>query len=216
MVNEEWRAARRVAVFGSWRPEGLSRDALLWSYELGRLIADRKMILVTGGSGGIVLSCRKGCRRAGGINLGVLPDAHVSDEMREEAVVDIAVPTGLGVLGRMPILTEMADYAIAIGGGAGTLVEVALTYLQRKVVVVVEGLRRPGDPAVSQLLTRQSTITLAHSPVVCGYLDSKPDHLVRPVHVVGSVTPEIALSIANDLYEQIGKQPMATSEVSDR
>jgi len=212
----DWQSKRKVAVFGSWRPEGLSRRAIDWSYQLGSLIAKAEMILVTGGSGGVVLACRRGCRDAGGMNLAVLPDDHISDEMRDQTVVDIAVPTGLGVLGRMPILTESADYGIAVGGGAGTLVEVALTYLQRKIVVVVEGLRRRGDPAISRVLTRRSRVKIAGATAIRGYLDSKPEYLVRPIHVVNLVSPARALQIADGLYRALGTEPLGPSDVADR
>lgn len=215
MVATDWQSARRIGVYGSWRPVGLTRNAIRWSYELGGLIAHHG-ILVTGGSGGVVLSCRQGCRDAGGMNLAVLPDAHVSDTIREENIVDIAIPTGLGVLGRMPSLTEVADYAIAIGGGAGTFVEIALTYLQRKIIVVVETMRRRGDPEISRILTRRHTKKVGNVTVLAGYLDSKPPELVRPIHVLRNVSPAAALNVATALYESIGRQALATSEVADR
>lgn len=208
-----WHSARKLAVYASWRPEGINTDSMQWAYELGELIGARKNILVTGGSAGMVLSCRRGCRDAGGVNLAVLPDAVMSDDLKQKSVIDIAIPTGLGVLGRMPVLAETADYAIAIGGGAGTLIEVALTYLQRKVVLVVENLRRRGDPAISRILSRRSRTLFTGVPAIRGYLDSKPDTLVLPIHVVTTaVQPATALAIADELYEHIGTQPIAAAE----
>jgi len=67
--------------------------ALLLAERIGRLVAQRGGILVTGGKGGVMEAACKGAKEAGGLTVGILPG-----ESRDEANphVDIALPTGMG------------------------------------------------------------------------------------------------------------------------
>jgi uncharacterized protein (TIGR00725 family) len=91
-------------------------------------------------------ACR-GAREAGGRTLGILPGGN-----RTEAneFVDVAVPTGLGE-GRNALVVRAADALVAIGGGYGTLSEIALALRAGKPVIGVgsweiEGVQVAADP----------------------------------------------------------------------
>jgi hypothetical protein len=119
-----------VAVVG---PGSAGEDELAAAEEAGRLIAARGALLVCGGLGGVMEAACRGAHEAGGTTLGLLP----GDDRREaNEFVDIAVPTGLGE-GRNALVVRAADAVVAIGGGYGTLSEIALALRAGKPVIGV-------------------------------------------------------------------------------
>jgi uncharacterized protein (TIGR00725 family) len=112
-----------VAVVG---PGSAGEDELAAAEEAGRLIAARGALLVCGGLGGVMEAACRGAHEAGGTTLGLLP----GDDRREaNEFVDIAVPTGLGE-GRNALV-------VRVGGGYGTLSEIALALRAGKPVIGV-------------------------------------------------------------------------------
>lgn len=99
----------------------------------GVAVAAAHAVLVCGGLGGVMEAACRGARSLGGMTVGILPG-----EDREEANgwVDLAIPTGLGEA-RNALVVRTADAVVAIGGGWGTLSEIALAgKLARPVVCV--------------------------------------------------------------------------------
>ena len=107
-----------VAVVGA---SAASADELDQAYAAGRRLAELGAVLVTGGRGGVMEAACRGAKEAGGQTVGILPGLR-----REEAneFVDMAIPTGLGEM-RNALVVRAADALVAIGGGWGTLSEVA-------------------------------------------------------------------------------------------
>jgi uncharacterized protein (TIGR00725 family) len=66
-------------------------------------------------------ACR-GAREAGGTTVGLLPG---TDRAEANEFVDVVIPTGLGEA-RNALVVRAADALIAVGGGYGTLSEIAL------------------------------------------------------------------------------------------
>jgi uncharacterized protein (TIGR00725 family) len=112
---------------------------------VGELLVDAGFRLVTGGLGGVMEAACRGGRRARryqpGATVGVLPG---DDAAAANRFVDVALPTGLGH-GRNAIVAR-ADAVVAIGGGAGTLAELAFAWIFDRLVVA---LRRDGLPGWS-------------------------------------------------------------------
>ena len=102
---------------------------------VGRGVAERGAVLLTGGRTGVMEAASRGARDAGGTTLGVLPGAS-SAESPPNAFVDVALFTGLGEA-RNWVNVCASDAIIAIGGGFGTLSEIALALKARKPVVLV-------------------------------------------------------------------------------
>jgi uncharacterized protein (TIGR00725 family) len=98
---------------------------------VGRLLAGRDVLVVTGGLGGVMEAASRGAREAGGETLGILPGL---DRDAANEYVDVAVPTGLGEA-RNALVVRAADVLIAVGGGYGTLSEIALALKAGKPVV---------------------------------------------------------------------------------
>ena len=101
------------------------------AFELGRLLARRGAVVVTGGLGGVMASASRGAASAGGTVVGVLPGL---DRREANEWVTVAIPTGLGEL-RNGLVVRAADAVVAVGGGYGTLSEIALALKAGKRVV---------------------------------------------------------------------------------
>ena len=117
--------------------------------EVGRLLAERGVTVVTGGLGEVMAAAARGAKGAGGTTIGILPG-----ETRADANpwLDHVVVTGIGH-GRNLAVVASGDAVIAVGGRYGTLAEIgfALT-LGRPVVVLepgweVDGVQRAQTPA---------------------------------------------------------------------
>jgi uncharacterized protein (TIGR00725 family) len=83
----------------------------------------------------------RGARSAGGLTVGLLPTDDVRDA---NAYIDVAIATGLGHA-RNAILARTADGVIAIGGGLGTLSEVALALRNGRPIIGIKTWRFDRD-----------------------------------------------------------------------
>lgn len=110
---------RYVAVVG---PGQATEHDLAAAEEIGRLLAQGGATVVTGGLGGVMAAACRGAMQAGGTTVGLLPG---HDRSAGNEWLSVAIPTGLGEL-RNGLVVRAADALIAIGGGHGTLSEVAL------------------------------------------------------------------------------------------
>jgi uncharacterized protein (TIGR00725 family) len=108
-----------VGVAGASQPEA----ALLNQAELlGRRLAEAGAVVVCGGGPGVMEAVCRGARAAGGTTVGLLPGL---DRREGNPHLSVAVPTGLGQ-GRNLLLVRSSDALVAVGGGFGTLSEIAL------------------------------------------------------------------------------------------
>src|SRR5881296_2509634 len=108
--------------------------ALRMAEEVGRLIAERKGIVVTGGLSGVMEAVSRGAKNAGGLVVGMLPGF---DKRDANEYVDIAITTGMGWM-RNTLTVRAADAVIMISGGIGTLNELTVAY-EIKPTVILEG-----------------------------------------------------------------------------
>jgi len=97
--------------------------------------------LVCGGRGGVMEAACEGFREARdrgegqGVTVGILPG---DDPAEANRFVDVALPTGIG-LARNAVVVQAASGVVAVGGGAGTLSEIALAWQFGKPVAPVAG-----------------------------------------------------------------------------
>ena len=137
-------SAPPVAVAGPGRAdESQERSA----FEVGRLLAERGAVVVTGGLGGVMAAACRGARSAGGMTVGLLPG---TDRSEANEWVAVAIPTGLGEL-RNGLVVRACEALIAVGGGYGTLSEIALALKAGKPVVgltswPIDGIANVSDP----------------------------------------------------------------------
>jgi uncharacterized protein (TIGR00725 family) len=113
---------------------------------VGRGVAERGAVLLTGGRSGVMEAASRGARDAGGLTVGVLPGAGAGDAP-PNPYVDVALYTGLGEA-RNWVNVCACDALIAIGGGFGTLSEIALALKARRPVVLLGSWRFEMDGTV--------------------------------------------------------------------
>jgi uncharacterized protein (TIGR00725 family) len=131
-----------IAVVGPG--QGPAEPELALAEEAGAAVAEAGAGLVCGGLGGVMEAACRGARSRGGITVGLLPG---TDRDAANGWVVVALPTGLGEA-RNALVVRAADAVVAIGGGWGTLSEIALA-LKTGVPVVGIGTWEPvrgGEP----------------------------------------------------------------------
>jgi uncharacterized protein (TIGR00725 family) len=111
-------AERYVAVVG---PGDATPAELAVAEELGAALASAGAIVVCGGLGGVMEAACRGAKSRRGLTVGLLPGL---DRSAANGWVDVALPTGMGEL-RNGLVVRAADAVVAVGGGAGTLSEIA-------------------------------------------------------------------------------------------
>jgi uncharacterized protein (TIGR00725 family) len=137
---------RAVAVVGAGDASTAEREA---AEEVGRLLGERGCLVVTGGLGGVMAAASRGAASAGAVTVGLLPGL---DRGEANEWVSVPIPTGLGEL-RNGLVVRAAEGLVAVGGGHGTLSEVALALKAGKPVVglgfgyAVEGVAAAGGAA---------------------------------------------------------------------
>jgi uncharacterized protein (TIGR00725 family) len=120
-------------------------EAFVKAGAVGREIARRGAVLICGGLGGVMECACRGARSVGGTTIGVLPGTDACDA---NEYVDIPIVTGMGQA-RNAIIVQTADAIIAIGGGYGTLSEIALALRLDKPLVGLGtwSMQYNGEPA---------------------------------------------------------------------
>lgn len=115
-----------IAVFGGNRVDA---EVAMLAEQLGRGLVDAGFRLVCGGLGGVMAALSCGARASkqwsGAEVIGLLPGW--TEHEQPNPWIDIPLPTGMGSQ-RNNLVARVADAAIAIGGGAGTLSEIALAW----------------------------------------------------------------------------------------
>lgn len=110
---------------------------------IGREIAARGYVLVTGGTTGVPYEAAKGAKAENGMVVGISPakDAceHVKVYKKPLDYVDVMIYTGLGFNGRNIINVRTSDALIFVAGEAGTLNEFTIAYYEGKVMGVLTG-----------------------------------------------------------------------------
>jgi uncharacterized protein (TIGR00730 family) len=126
-----------ITVFGGSQPKA-GDTAYAEAQELGKLLAQRGHIVLTGGYIGTMEAVSRGASEAGGHVIGVTcedienwrkvgPNRWVKEEWRKKTLIE-----------RLQALVEGCDAALALPGGPGTLTEISLLWN----LMIVESLHR--------------------------------------------------------------------------
>ena len=101
--------------------------------EVGAIVAELGLTLVTGGREGVMEEASRGASEAGGLVLGLVPSAEFAEANRW---CEVVVPTGLGHA-RNAVTPLAGDVVIAIGGGAGTLSEICFAWMHGRPILAL-------------------------------------------------------------------------------
>ncbi|HUU51143.1 MAG TPA: TIGR00725 family protein [Nitrospinota bacterium] len=99
--------------------------------DVGRFIAKRGGVLITGGLSGVMEAASKGAKEEGGLTVGILPGFEDTDANR---YIDIPIVTGLDHA-RNVIVVRSSQAIIAINGEYGTLSEISIALKIGKPVI---------------------------------------------------------------------------------
>ena len=152
-----------IAVAG---PGEAGMDELALAEEAGAAVAEARCGLVCGGLGGVMEAACRGARSRGGLTVGLLPGL---DREAANGWVEVAIPTGLGEA-RNALVVRAADALVAIGGGWGTLSEIALA-LKAGLPVVGIGTWEPalrGEPAAAVVAADDPKLAVAEALRLAG------------------------------------------------
>ena len=108
-----------IGVAGASQPDA---SVIPMAETLGRYLAEAGAIVVCGGGLGVMTAVCRGAQAAGGQTVGLLPGG---DRAAGNPYLTVALPTALGE-GRNLLLVRASDALVAVGGGFGTLSEIAL------------------------------------------------------------------------------------------
>jgi uncharacterized protein (TIGR00725 family) len=126
-------------------PAEAGPEVVVAAEAVGRELAARGAVVVCGGLGGAMEAACRGAKEAGGTTVGLLPGL---DRRDANPHVDVAVLTGLGEA-RNALVVRTGDALVAVGGGYGTLSEIALALRTGKRVVGLRTWEIDGIEAVS-------------------------------------------------------------------
>lgn len=111
------------------------------AYQLGSVIAQRNLVLITGGCPGLPYECARGAKDNGGLSVGISPalslDEHVHKYISPSDAFDVIVYTGSGLMGREVTNIHSSDMVVILGGRSGTLGKFAIAYNEGKVIGVL-------------------------------------------------------------------------------
>jgi len=121
-----------VAVIGTRTPTASQVTA---ASAMGQLLAQHGVTVLCGGRSGVMEEVCRGVAEAGGLSIGLLPD---DEPEAANPYVTVPLATGIGVA-RNALIARAACCLVAIGGGYGTLSEIAFALQFRRPVFLLDG-----------------------------------------------------------------------------
>ena len=143
----------QILVAGS-SEDHCDEKTLKLAYEVGREIARRGAILITGGLGGVMEASSRGAKEAGGLVVGIIP---YEDTYHANQYCDVVVATGIG-WARNFATAYSADAVIMVGGGAGTAIEALVAYFKGKPIIALKGSGGYADEAAGKYLDERRIV----------------------------------------------------------
>lgn len=143
-IMEERAQALHISVGVMGSAGGLlSQEVLDKAFEMGRAIALRGCVLITGACPGLPHQAVKGAKSANGVVVGISPalnfEEHAIKYRSPYQGYDALVYTGSGLMGREIENIRSCDLVVFMGGRSGTLGEFAIAYDEGKVIGVLQG-----------------------------------------------------------------------------
>lgn len=144
--------------------------------KIGELLAERGVIVFTGGMDGVMELASKGAKNKNGITVGT--PGRTRNMSNKYVDIEVLTPIDVGDFIFAGILS--CDAIITIPGGAGTLAEVCIAYRNKKPNIIIEGINPDYDKFINN------------------YLDES-----KQIITYGAKTPEKAVEKAIELAEKL-------------
>ena len=113
------------------------------AHDLGRAIASRGLILLTGAPTGLIHLVGTSAHEAGAFHIGVSPGQnereHIEHYELPTDAFDAIVYTGFGLKGRNLVLVRSSDVVLFIAGSIGSLNEFTIAYDEGKIIGCLTG-----------------------------------------------------------------------------
>ena len=110
---------------------------------LGKAIASRDVVLLTGATTGVVFETGKAASDAGALHIGISPAGdereHVEKYQLPLDACAAIIYTGFGLKGRNVVLVRSCDVVLFIAGSIGSLNEFTIAYDEGKVIGCLTG-----------------------------------------------------------------------------
>lgn len=114
----------KIMIAGAW--DETNENLLSSAFQIAKVAAEKKHIIITGGGTGIPNSATHGALAVNGISIAYSNEGHCEGG-HEPATFRVA--TEMGWDGRSVLAVKSSDLLIVIGGCNGTLNEITLAYL---------------------------------------------------------------------------------------
>ena len=101
------------------------------AFRIGQLLAERNCVVINGGLGGVMEAVSRGAKSRNGVVIGIVPG---KDREMANKYCDYVIATDMGHARNM-IIVHSSDALIAVGGGYGTISEMAIALKEGKRVV---------------------------------------------------------------------------------
>jgi uncharacterized protein (TIGR00725 family) len=161
----------KVGVMGSANdtlPEGVSDSLSEKAEHLGRGIAARDCLLLTGATTGLTYLVGRSARAAGTFHIGVSPASDEREHVERYNLpldsTDAIIYTGFGLKGRNVVLVRSCDIVIFIGGSMGSLNEFTIAHDEGRVIGCLTGTGGVADEVehLLQVLPKKSEACVLH------------------------------------------------------
>src|SRR5438874_10999900 len=135
---------------------------------LGRAIAERDVILLTGATTGLVYTVGRAAHDAGALHIGISP-AHDEREHAERfnlptGACDAIIYTGFGLKGRNVVLVRSCEVVLFIAGSIGSLNEFTIANDEGRVIGCLTGTGGVADEAerLLQIFPKKTEACVLH------------------------------------------------------
>lgn len=152
---------KTIGVIGSAKGK-IDKQAFKQAYEIGREIAKRKLVLVTGACNGLPYEAAKGAKANHGMVIGISPAENLKQHKEvfdyPSDVFDFIVYTGFGLKGRNVVFIRSCDAIVCISGRIGTLNEFTIAHDEGRPIGVINNMGISGIiPDVVQAANKGNT-----------------------------------------------------------
>lgn len=149
----------KVGVMGSagdTLPEGVGEELREKAEALGRGLAARGCVVLTGGTTGLPAVVGRAAHGAGALHVGISPAADEPEHVGRYGLpvegTDVLVFTGFGLKGRNVVLVRSCDVVLVVRGAMGALNEFTIAHDEGKVVGCLTGTGGAADE-IERLMT---------------------------------------------------------------